>query len=167
MPINLDDVISPADGDVARADLEENPSSVEHALEIGVKYSNGNRAIRHLHAPTVSVTMGVMESDEMLVNSTTCGRAVSDVDLLHYAYVHEQQSQRHIAPPLTPALVSESIVLSTPKASLLPATTKIELTVLRCDNKVHGSQSTILLAGTVSPANAKLSICGLCGRRCY
>lgn len=42
----IDVVAFPANGDVGRADLETDDASAKHALQIGVKYSNGNRAIR-------------------------------------------------------------------------------------------------------------------------
>jgi len=60
--LNLDMIVFPANGDVGRADLEENLESAEHALRNGVKYSNGNRALRHLGVPTVSVRMGLRDA---------------------------------------------------------------------------------------------------------
>ena len=42
----IDLVAFPANGDVGKADLDNNDESARHALQIGVKYSNGNRAIR-------------------------------------------------------------------------------------------------------------------------
>lgn len=42
----IDVVAFPANGDVGKSDLETNDDSARHALQIGVKYSNGNRAIR-------------------------------------------------------------------------------------------------------------------------
>jgi Asp-tRNA(Asn)/Glu-tRNA(Gln) amidotransferase A subunit family amidase len=53
---NLDLVVFPANGDVGKADLEYSDESAKQALQNGVKYSNGNRAIRHMGVPTVSVT---------------------------------------------------------------------------------------------------------------
>lgn len=48
----IDLVAFPANGDVGKADVDNNDESARHALQIGVKYSNGNRAIRvspHFH----------------------------------------------------------------------------------------------------------------------
>jgi len=70
----IDFVVFPANGDVGRADLEVNVESAEHALQNGVRFSNGNRAIRHLGVPMVSVPMGVMERSKMLVNLTFAGK---------------------------------------------------------------------------------------------
>jgi Asp-tRNA(Asn)/Glu-tRNA(Gln) amidotransferase A subunit family amidase len=80
--LNLDMTVFPASGDVGMADLEENLESAEHALRNGVKYGNGNRALRHLGVPTVSVTMGIVEGKGMPVNLIFSRKAGSDGDLL-------------------------------------------------------------------------------------
>ena len=49
---SIDIVVFPANGDVGRADLDTNDESARLALQNGVKYSNGNRAIRHMGVPT-------------------------------------------------------------------------------------------------------------------
>ena len=92
-----------AQGDVGRADLDFDLDSSRHALQNRIKYSNGNRAIRRLGLPTVSVPMGGMESG-MPVNLTMVGRAGDDERLLRCVFAHEQQSQRRVAPELTPSL---------------------------------------------------------------
>lgn len=99
---NLDVVAFPAQGDVGLADLETNLESSRHSLRNGVKYSNGNRAIRHLGVPTVSVPMGVLEGKGMPVNITFAGRAYEDSKLLEIAYAFEQATKRRISPPLAP-----------------------------------------------------------------
>ncbi|KAF2629408.1 amidase signature enzyme [Macroventuria anomochaeta] len=99
---NLDVIAFPAQGDVGLADLEFNLESTKHSLQNGVKYSNGNRAIRHLGVPTVSVPMGVLEGKGMPVNITFAGRAYEDPKLLEYAYAFEQATKRRISPPLAP-----------------------------------------------------------------
>lgn len=154
MDVNgFDAVVFPASGDVGRADLEENVESAQHALQNGVKYSNGNRAIRHLGVPTVSVTMGTMEVKKMPVNLTICGKAGSDADLLRYAYAYEQQSQRRTAPPLVPALPSDNIPLLSKMSSTLSDVPDIELKVTKCAKQADG----VLISGTISPASAQLS----------
>ncbi|KAK4998086.1 hypothetical protein LTR66_002640 [Elasticomyces elasticus] len=105
---NLDLVVFPANGDVGKANLEYDEESSRHALSLGVKYSNGNRAIRHMGVPTVSVTMGVMRQKRMPVNLTFAGKAGQDTDLLRYAHAFEQQKQRRVSPPLTPRLASHA-----------------------------------------------------------
>jgi Asp-tRNA(Asn)/Glu-tRNA(Gln) amidotransferase A subunit family amidase len=97
---DLDVIAFPAQGDVGLADLEFELESTRHSLQNGVKYSNGNRAIRHLGVPTVSVPMGVLEGKNMPVNITFAGRAYDDPELLQYAYSFEQATRRRISPPL-------------------------------------------------------------------
>lgn len=99
---NLDVVAFPAQGDVGLADLETNLESARHSLQNGVKYSNGNRAIRHLGVPTVSVPMGVLEGKGMPVNITFAGRAFEDPKLLEFAYAFEYATKRRSSPPLAP-----------------------------------------------------------------
>ncbi|THW25005.1 hypothetical protein D6D23_04735 [Aureobasidium pullulans] len=79
---DFDAVVFPAVGDVGKADLEQDSKSAEHALLNGVRYSNGNRALRHLGVPTVSVPMGILEGKNMPVNLTLCSRAGADAELL-------------------------------------------------------------------------------------
>ncbi|KEQ81634.1 hypothetical protein M438DRAFT_278978 [Aureobasidium pullulans EXF-150] len=85
---DFDAVVFPAVGDVGKADLEQDPTSAEHALLNSVRYSNGNRALRHLGVPTVSVPMGILEGKNMPVNLTLCSRAGADAELLCYAYAY-------------------------------------------------------------------------------
>ncbi|KAF1942822.1 amidase signature enzyme [Clathrospora elynae] len=106
---NLDVIAFPAQGDVGLADLETNFDSTTHSLRNGVKYSNGNRAIRHLGVPTVSVPMGVMREKGMPVNLTFAGKAYEDVKLLEYAYAFEQTGKKRVSPPLTPMLKTDIV----------------------------------------------------------
>lgn len=105
----VDFVVFPANGDVGKADLDTNDESAKHALQNSVKYSNGNRAIRHMGVPTVSVTMGMQARSEMPVNLTFAAGHGADWDLLRYAYAFEQKTQRRFQPPVTPALRSDEI----------------------------------------------------------
>lgn len=105
----LDVVAFPAQGDVGLADLETNLESTTHSLRNGVKYSNGNRAIRHLGVPTVSVPMGIMEKKGMPVNLTFAGKSYEDSKLLEYAYAYEQTTKNRKPPPFTPALSTDKI----------------------------------------------------------
>ncbi|KAK5108035.1 hypothetical protein LTR62_008870 [Meristemomyces frigidus] len=105
----IDLVVFPACGDVGRADLEVHESSAEHALRNGVKYSNGNRAIRHMGVPTISVSMGVLAGSGMPVNLTFAGKHGQDRELLGWAYAYEQRTRHRRAPPVTPGLSSDYI----------------------------------------------------------
>ncbi|KAL1598864.1 hypothetical protein SLS60_008007 [Paraconiothyrium brasiliense] len=108
--LGLDCVAFPSQGDVGLADLESELESARHSLQNGVKYSNGNRALRHLGVPTVSVPMGVMQGKQMPVNLTFAGKAYEDEKLLMYAYAYEQRSKARIPPPLTPPLESDMVM---------------------------------------------------------
>ena len=107
----IDLVVFPANGDVGKANLEVDEDSARHALQNGVKYSNGNRAIRHFGVPTVSVTMGLLSKSRMPVNLTFAGKHGQDSDLLRYAYAFEQRTKRRVMPPVTPALISDHLDL--------------------------------------------------------
>ncbi|KAF2120371.1 amidase signature domain-containing protein [Lophiotrema nucula] len=107
--LKIDCVVFPAQGDVGLADLESNLESARHSLQNGVKYSNGNRAIRHLGVPTVSVPMGIMKERRMPVNISFAGKGYDDGSLLSYAYAYEQHAKRRIPPPASPALPTDMI----------------------------------------------------------
>jgi Asp-tRNA(Asn)/Glu-tRNA(Gln) amidotransferase A subunit family amidase len=96
---NLDIIAFPAQGDVGLADLEFEYESTKHSLTNGVKYSNGNRAFRHLGVPTVSVPMGIMKEKKMPVNITFAGKGYHDHELLAYAWAYEQATKKRIPPP--------------------------------------------------------------------
>lgn len=105
----VDAIVFPANGDVGKADLDMNDDSARHALQNGVKYSNGNRALRHMGVPTVSVTMGLIKSKAMPVNLTFAGKHGQDCDLLRYAYLYEQATRQRVQPPVTPPLPTDSL----------------------------------------------------------
>ncbi|KAK5167119.1 uncharacterized protein LTR77_007849 [Saxophila tyrrhenica] len=105
----IDGVVFPANGDVGKADLEYNDQSAKQALQNGVKYSNGNRAIRHMGVPTVSVSMGVMAESRMPVNLTFAGKHAQDSELLKYAWAFENLTRRRITSPVTPELQSDRL----------------------------------------------------------
>lgn len=105
----LDLVVFPAAGDVGRVDLFERPESLEAASRNGVVYSNGNRVIRHLGIPTVTVPMGFMGDIQMPVGLTFAGPAYSDDALLDRAGAYERATRRRQPAFLTPTLPSNQI----------------------------------------------------------
>ncbi|WP_256369563.1 amidase [Nesterenkonia sp. NBAIMH1] len=105
----LDGVVFPAVGDVGRDDLFSRPESLDHASQNGVVYSNGNRVIRHLGIPTVTVPMGFMADIQMPVGLTFAGPAYSDDTLLTHALAYEKASRRRQKAFLTPTLASSQI----------------------------------------------------------
>ena len=123
----IDFVVFPANGDVGRADVDTNDESAKHALQNGVRYANGNRAIRHMGVPTVSVTMGMMEGSKMPVNLTFAGKHGQDAELLKYAYAFENQTGYRFEPPVTPALTSDRLMISDrSEASSAPSTISLQ-----------------------------------------
>lgn len=102
-------VCFPANGDVGRADADTVDESAREAWRNGVMYSNGNRVLRHLGVPTVSVCMGVMEDTGMPCNLTFAGKAYRDQELLSAAWAFEKACGGRVAAPLTPALESDVI----------------------------------------------------------
>ncbi|GAA1661871.1 amidase [Microbacterium lacus] len=113
---DLDLIAFPAAGDVGRADLFDRPESLEAASRNGVVYSNGNRVIRHLGIPTVTVPMGCMGDIQMPVGVTFAGPAYSDDLLLDHASAYEKATHRRQPAFLTPTLPSNQIDPGTPDA---------------------------------------------------
>ncbi|KXJ86002.1 amidase signature domain-containing protein [Microdochium bolleyi] len=99
----------PAAGDVGPEDADATNESADKAWANGVHYSHGNRAMRHLGIPSVTVPMGIMQQKRMPMGLTFAGPANSDLDLLRSAHVFFTATRRRIAPPATPALPSDSI----------------------------------------------------------
>lgn len=106
---DIDAVVFPANGDVGRANLEHDDASSKHALQNGVKYSNGNRAIRHMGVPTVSTTMGLMTEKKMPCNLTFAGKHGQDCELLQFARAFEQAMTSRVKPPVTPVLPTDAV----------------------------------------------------------
>ncbi|THG30204.1 amidase [Naasia lichenicola] len=107
--LKLDLVVFPAAGDVGRVDLFTRPESLEAASRNGVVYSNGNRVIRHLGIPTVTVPMGFMGDIQMPVGLTFAGAAYSDDALIDHASAYEAATRRRQPAFLTPTLPSNQI----------------------------------------------------------
>lgn len=100
----FDAVVFPTQSDVGPADSDVNPASADIAWANGVRYSNGNLAIRHFGIPTVTVPMGLMVDTEMPVGLTFAGRAYDDNQLLAMASAFEGSADRRPVPPRTPEL---------------------------------------------------------------
>jgi Asp-tRNA(Asn)/Glu-tRNA(Gln) amidotransferase A subunit family amidase len=109
--LGCDCALFPAAGDVGRADSDSNFQSAAHTWQNGVRYSNGNRAIRHLGIPTVSVPMGTMRDTCVPISLTFAGRAGSDVQLLKWANAFESKTRHRVAPLHAPALTSDRIAI--------------------------------------------------------
>lgn len=151
----LDLVVFPANGDVAKGDLEFNVDSARHALQNGVKYSNGNRTVRHLGIPTVSVPMGVAAGTKMPVNLTFAGKAYRDEDLLRIAYAYERKSRARTAPPLTPELPTDRFSWAQRQTPLKPRRLILDASAARTDS---GNQTTVRVSGTISADSGTVSV---------
>lgn len=150
--LGLDAVVFPANGDVGTANADRDEEASHFAWNNGVKYSNGNRPIRHLGVPTISVPMGVMEDTKMPVNLTFATKAYEDVDLLRYGYAFEMATKLRVQPYGVPMLSSDRILVDkTPQTSL-------ELVVEEQAKEVHDSKVLVRIQGSVrasgdSPVN--------------
>ncbi|KAK0100876.1 hypothetical protein ONS95_007321 [Cadophora gregata] len=115
--LGLDLVVFPANGDVCKANSDTNDESAKYSWLNGVKYSNGNRALRHLGVPSVTVPMGKMEGSGMPVGLTFLGKAYSDAEILSVAGAFEMEAGRRgegrVVPGRTPSLGSDEIILQT------------------------------------------------------
>ncbi|POR38322.1 Glutamyl-tRNA(Gln) amidotransferase subunit A-like protein [Tolypocladium paradoxum] len=115
--LGCDFVAFPAAGDVGPASADSSFEGAALAWRNGTYYSNGNRAMRHLGIPSVSVPMGIMSDKGVPVNLTFAGRAFDDVQLLRWANAFEAKTMHRVPPPRTPALDSDVILPSGSKLS--------------------------------------------------
>lgn len=109
--LGLDAVVFPANGDIGAANADVNKDASDFAWTNGVKYSNGNRPIRHLGVPTISVPMGIMDDTKMPVNLTFAGKAYEDNKILGYGFAFEMASKCRVQPSGTPALDSDHFLI--------------------------------------------------------
>ncbi|KAA8904436.1 hypothetical protein TRICI_005486 [Trichomonascus ciferrii] len=117
--LNCDCVVFPAAGDVGPANADSSFEGAASAWRNGVYYSNGNRAIRHLGIPSVSVPMGLLGDKGVPMNLTFAGKAYEDINLLKWANAFENKTQHRIPPAHTPALDTDNIPLK-PQTSSHP-----------------------------------------------
>lgn len=144
---NCDCFVFPAQGDVGAANADVDADAAEHAWKNGVWYSNGNRALRHLGVPSVTVPMGIIAGKEVPVGLTFAGRAYDDVQLLRWANAFEKHTGLRTAPTHTPPLESDSIRLGTPAEG---PTRPPSLDVQRCEATPTGAgRCLVTVAGSV------------------
>ncbi|KIV88153.1 hypothetical protein PV10_09077 [Exophiala mesophila] len=152
----FDLVVFPAAGDVGRADADVVDASAKHAWENGVKYSNGNRALRHLGVPCVTVPMGLLEGKGVPMGLTFCGPAYQDEKLLGWAEAFERATRRRVAPGLTPEL---SIGVLPSSLVVDPDLPVPNLTLSSCevvDRSVQTNKLTIQVKGTIAVCSMSL-----------
>ncbi|KAF2798707.1 amidase signature enzyme [Melanomma pulvis-pyrius CBS 109.77] len=153
--LECDCVVFPAAGDVADADADVNEDSAVYAKRNGVYYSNGNKALRHLGVPSVSVPMGVMREKRMPMSLTFAGRSYDDANLLRYGNAYERKTRKRKAPPLTPEIRSDTI--SHHQLDGEERATRPDLTVEKCEILSDGAEGSseirICIEGTVTITN--------------
>ncbi|GKT50035.1 uncharacterized protein ColSpa_10216 [Colletotrichum spaethianum] len=149
--LGCDCVAFPAAGDVGPANADSSFEGADLAWRNGVHYSNGNRTIRHLGIPTVSVPMGILADKGVPMNLTFAGRAYDDVKLLKWANAFEVQTQRRIPPPHTPALDSDIVQLDSSVEERAP---RPELNVEKFEvaQGCSGSVLDVIIDGSVKTA---------------
>ncbi|KAF7543010.1 hypothetical protein G7Z17_g11094 [Cylindrodendrum hubeiense] len=108
---NCDGFVFPAAGDVGAADADVDDTSAAYAWRNGIFYSNGNRALRHLGIPSVTVPMGIISDKAMPMGLTIGGRAYDDANILRWANAFEKKTKMRTVPPHTPELQSDNIQL--------------------------------------------------------
>lgn len=157
----LDLLAFPTNGDVGYADADESFKSMKHALQDGIKYSNGGRALKHLGVPCITLPMGLMRSKQMPVGITFASKAYSDNDLLRYAFSYEAVSNKRTAPPLAPAIPTDLIPLHENSSSHVAS----EKPILEVTSKVWEKSETVgcdirdvSLEGTLLSTNPTVAI---------
>jgi hypothetical protein len=153
--LGLDAVVFPANGDVGAANADVDETASRFAWSNGVKYSNGNRPIRHLGVPTISVPMGVMEDTGMPVNLTFAGKAYDDNSLLRYGFAFEAATKNRVMPPLVPGLDSDCFEIGGNRR-VLPAQNPPELVVESQVKNFHGSEVAVQVQGSLKLGGAQL-----------
>lgn len=145
----VDFVVFPAAGDVGHADADVCLENAQHAWTNGVKYSNGNQALRHLGIPSITVPMGVMADKSMPVGLTIIGKAYDDVRILRLGYLYEQASKRRTTPILTPNLPNALPPLKN-------LNTRPHLDIIKCLSTgfTVAGQIQVSVIGTLKPAAA-------------
>ena len=154
-------VVFPAAGDIAAADADVDDNSAAYAWRNGVFYSNGNRALRHLGVPTVSVPMGIMKHKKMPVNLTFAGRAYDDANLLRYGNAYERKTQKRVPPPHTPALKSDAIIRG--HLDRVERAPRPNLTVGKCDAIPGSADGSSILQVHIE---GTITVTGLAGLDC-
>ncbi|KAJ5615169.1 hypothetical protein N7537_000283 [Penicillium hordei] len=153
--LGLDAVVFPANGDIGAADADCDEMASLYAWSNGVKYSNGNRPIRHLGVPTISVPMGIMEDTGMPVNLTFAGKAYDDNSLLKYGFAFETAMKGRVQPPLVPALDSDCIN-GGQDPQLWASQSTVELVVRTQVKEIRDSTVVVQIQGSVVPKDSRL-----------
>lgn len=109
--------------------------------------------VLHMHCRMASSTVTAFEPfdiSKVPVNLILAGKRGQDVDLLKYAYEFEHHTNRGVAPPLTPALLSDEVkLLSGPVAEEAQPPITLEVTSAK-----RVSEAEVEMAGSTSEGAA-------------
>ncbi|KAL2674329.1 hypothetical protein Neosp_012780 [[Neocosmospora] mangrovei] len=151
--LGCDCVAFPAAGDVGPANADSSFEGSDLAWRNGTYYSNGNRAMRHLGIPSVSVPMGLMSDKKVPVNLTFAGRAYDDVKLLQWANAYEVKTHHRVPPPHTPALESDVVPLSNTERQVDLPRPQLIVEQFEVTPSDDGASLAVTLQGTVTIAS--------------
>lgn len=160
--LGLDAVVFPSNADVGAANADVDEKASRFAWSNGVRYSNGNRPIRHLGVPTISVPMGILEDIEMPVNLTFAGKAYDDINLLRYGYAFERTTKYRSLPSLVPELDSDRFVLGDERRN--PFSEPLNIVVEKQSKKISDSEVVVQIGGSIGGAKPKSLLCYVNGQ---
>ncbi|KAJ5456125.1 amidase family protein [Penicillium daleae] len=154
----------PTNGDVPYSNSDEVLESMLHALQNGVKYSNGGRVLKHCGVPCITLPMGTMSENKMPVGITFASKAHTDNDLLRYAYAYEAASRARTTPSLTPPISSDHIsLIHSYHGKSLTAKPELNITsaTLANENVSEPHLCRVSLAGTLRSSDPSVNIISL------
>ncbi|KAJ4218160.1 hypothetical protein NW759_008753 [Fusarium solani] len=155
---DLDLLAFPTNGDVPFANADEDLNSMRHALQDGIKYANGTRALKHLGVPCITIPMGEMKDKAMPVGITFATEAWTDQDLLRFAFAYEYAFTRRTLPPRAPELPTDQIPLMRRVLTTLKPKLSVEQITSRPIEDDHSEIRSVSVQGTVTLADPEVQI---------
>ncbi|KAM0418784.1 hypothetical protein ACHAPT_012294 [Fusarium lateritium] len=146
----LDLLAFPTNGDVPFANADEDLDSMHHALQDGIKYANGTRALKHLGVPCITVPMGEMADKGMPVGITFTTKAWADQHLLRFAFAYENAFRRRTLPPRAPEVPTDKVALVGRDLSTVRPELSVERMTLKAIEDDRSEIRSVSVTGTVS-----------------
>ncbi|KAI5459605.1 amidase family protein [Mariannaea sp. PMI_226] len=154
----LDLLAFPTNGDVPFANADEDLDSMHHALQDGIKYANGGRALKHLGVPCITVPMGEMADKAMPVGITFATQGWADQDLLRFAFAYETASKRRTLPPRAPELPTDKIPLESRDLTATKPEVSIEQIVSDVVEDDQFEIRSVSIKGTVNSTDSSVKL---------
>ncbi|UPL00439.1 hypothetical protein LCI18_011373 [Fusarium solani-melongenae] len=145
---DLDLLTFPTNGDVPFANADEDLDSMRHALQDGIKYANGTRALKHLG----------MKDKAMPVGITFATKAWTDQDLLRFAFAYDNAFTRRTLPPRAPELPTDQIPLMRRVLTTMKPKLSVEQITSRPIEDDHSEIRSVSVQGTVTLVDPKVQI---------